>query len=152
MYLTRNLVLCSALLLAMSVLAPAADNTRGAVEQSGGNVVPQNPSPSQLHLNDAQREQIRETLLTKHTEIEFRLKATQAAKKFQPENWRQTADRRQAGWHSVRVDPADSGTCRLRLCETERSNSFGQCDDRRNRRNDSGNAATNDGKEITFPK
>jgi hypothetical protein len=67
MYLTRNLVLCSALLLAMSVLAPAADNTRGAVEQSGGNVVPQNPSPPQLHLNDAQRERIRQTLLTKHT-------------------------------------------------------------------------------------
>jgi len=84
MYLARNLVLCSALLLAMSVLAPAADNTRGAVEQSGGNVVPQNPSPSQLHLNDAQREQIRETLLTKHTEIEFRLKTTQAAKNFNP--------------------------------------------------------------------
>jgi hypothetical protein len=67
MYLTRNLVLCSALLPAMSVLAPAADNTRGAVEQSGGNVVPQNPSPPQLHLNDAQRERIRQTLLTKHT-------------------------------------------------------------------------------------
>jgi hypothetical protein len=84
MLLTRNLVLSAALLVAMSTFAPAADNTRGAVEQSGGNVVPQNPSPAALHLNDAQRERIRQTLLTKHTEVEFRLKTTQAAKDFTP--------------------------------------------------------------------
>ncbi len=35
MHLTRNLLLCSALLLAMSALASAADNARGAVELSG---------------------------------------------------------------------------------------------------------------------
>ena len=84
MPLTRNLVLYSALLLATSALAPAADNTRGAVEQSGGNLVPQNPSPPQLHLNDAQRERIRQTLLTKHTEVEFRLPTTKPAKDFTP--------------------------------------------------------------------
>jgi hypothetical protein len=65
-------------------LAPAADNTRGAVEQSGGNIVPQNPSLPQLHLSDAQRERIRQTLLSKDTEVEFRLKTTQAAKDFNP--------------------------------------------------------------------
>jgi hypothetical protein len=65
-------------------LAPGADNTRGAVEQSGGNIVPQNPSLPQLHLSDAQRERIRQTLLTKDTEVEFRLKTTQAAKDFNP--------------------------------------------------------------------
>jgi hypothetical protein len=80
--------MCAALLLATSALspglAPAADNTRGAVEQSGGNIVPQNPSLPQLHLSDAQRERIRQTLLTKDTEVEFRLKTTQAAKDFNP--------------------------------------------------------------------
>jgi hypothetical protein len=84
MHLTRNLLLCAALLLATTALAPAADNTRGAVEQSGGNIVPQNPSLPQLHLSDAQRERIRQTLLTKDTEVEFRLKTTQAAKDFNP--------------------------------------------------------------------
>src|SRR5438477_11268210 len=84
MRLTRNLLLCSALLLAMSGLALASDNTRGAVEQSGGNLVPQNPSPPDLHLTDAQRERIRQTLLTKHTEVEFRLPTTKPAKDFTP--------------------------------------------------------------------
>jgi hypothetical protein len=84
MHLTRNLILCSAFLLAMSGVARAADNTSGAVEQSGGNLVPQSPSPPQLHLNDAQRERIRQTLLTKHTEIEFQLPTTKPAKDFTP--------------------------------------------------------------------
>jgi hypothetical protein len=84
MALARNLVLSAAFLFTMSAVAPAADNTRGAVEQSGGNVVPQNPSPAALHLNDTQRERIRQELLTKHTEVEFRLKTTQAAKNFTP--------------------------------------------------------------------
>jgi hypothetical protein len=74
--------------MATSVLAPtsasAADNTRGAVEQSGGNVVPQNPSPPQLHLNAAQRERIRQALLPKDTEVEFKLKTTKSAKDFNP--------------------------------------------------------------------
>jgi len=84
MLFTRNLLLCSVLLLAMSGLAPAADNTRGAVEQSNRNVVPQNPSLPKLHLNEAQRERIRQTLLTKDTEVEFRLSTTKSAKDFSP--------------------------------------------------------------------
>jgi len=84
MRLTRDLLLCLALLLATSALAPAADNTRGAVDLSGGIVVPQNPSLPKLHLNDAQRERIRQTLLTKDTEVEFRLKTTKSAKDFTP--------------------------------------------------------------------
>jgi hypothetical protein len=84
MHFTRNLLLCSVLLLAMTALAPAADNTRGAVEQSNGNVVPQNPSLPKLNLNDGQREQIRQTLLTKDTEVEFNLKTTKSAKNFTP--------------------------------------------------------------------
>lgn len=92
MHSSQNLRLCAALLLATSVFSPvlvpslasAADNTRGAVEQSGGNTVTQNPSLPQLHLTNTQREKIRQTLLTKHTEVEFRLKTTQAAKNFDP--------------------------------------------------------------------
>jgi hypothetical protein len=84
MHLTQILVLCVALLLATSTLAPAADNTRGAVEQSGGNIVPQNPSLPKLHLSDAQRERIRQTLLSKDTEVEFKLKTTKSAKDFNP--------------------------------------------------------------------
>jgi hypothetical protein len=80
----RNLLLCSALLCAMSTLSPAADNMRGAVQQSGGNLVPQNPSPQKLHLNDTQREQIRETFLTKDTEVEFKLNTTKSAQDFVP--------------------------------------------------------------------
>ena len=84
MHLTQSLLLCAALLLATSASAPAADNTRGAVEQSGGNIVRQNPSLPQLHLSDAQRERIRQTLLIKHTEVQFRLKTTQSAKDSNP--------------------------------------------------------------------
>jgi hypothetical protein len=84
MALARNLVLSAVCLLAMNSLAPAADNSRGAVEQSGGNVVPQNPSLPPLHLSDAQRQRIRQSLVSKDTEVQFRLKTTQAAKDFTP--------------------------------------------------------------------
>jgi hypothetical protein len=84
MRLARDLLLCPALLLATSALVSAADNTRGAVEQSVGSIVPQNPSLPKLHLNEAQRERIRQTLMTKDTEVEFRLKTTQSAKDFTP--------------------------------------------------------------------
>ncbi len=73
---------CVAVLLATSALALAADNTHGAVELSDGVVVPQNPSLPQLRLNDAQREQIRQVLPTKDTEVEFRLSTTKSAKDF----------------------------------------------------------------------
>jgi hypothetical protein len=68
----------------MTGLAPAADKTRGAVEQSNGNVVSQNPSLPKLNLNDAQREEIRQTLLTRDTEVEFKLKTTKPAENFTP--------------------------------------------------------------------
>jgi hypothetical protein len=71
------------LLLTMSAMVPAAEKTSGAVMQSGGGV-PQNPSLPKLNLNSAQREQVRQALLTRHTEVEFRLKATKSAKDFTP--------------------------------------------------------------------
>ena len=84
MHLTQTLLLCAGGLLAATTLAPAADNTRGAVELSDGVVVSQNPSLPKLHLNDDQREQIRQALLTKDTEIEFKLSTTKSAKDFTP--------------------------------------------------------------------
>jgi hypothetical protein len=80
----RKAVIGGILLLTTPAMAPAADNTHGGVVQSGGVIVPQNPSPPELNLNAAQREQVRQTLLTKHTEVEFRLKATKSAKDFTP--------------------------------------------------------------------
>jgi len=46
--------------------------------------VPQNPSLPQLHRSDAQRERIRQILLTNDTEVQFRPKRPQAAKNFNP--------------------------------------------------------------------
>jgi hypothetical protein len=46
--------------------------------------VSENPSLPKLNLTAAQREQVRQALLTKHTEVEFRLKATKSAKDFTP--------------------------------------------------------------------
>src|SRR5215831_2232475 len=71
------------LLVITSAVAPGAENTHGAVTQSGGSIS-QSPSLPKLNLNAAQREQVRQALLTKHTEVEFRLKATKSAKEFTP--------------------------------------------------------------------
>jgi hypothetical protein len=46
--------------------------------------IPVNPPLPALKLNDAQREQIRKVLVTKHTDIEFHLKSTASAKDFTP--------------------------------------------------------------------
>jgi hypothetical protein len=76
-------ILGGILLLSNSAAVLAAENTHGAVIQSGGSIS-QNPSLPKLNLNPAQREQVRQALLTKHTEVEFRLKATKSAKDFTP--------------------------------------------------------------------
>ncbi len=55
-------MLGTALLLAAALAAPAAENAHGAVEQSGGHIVPQNPSLPKLNLTDAQRQQISQVL------------------------------------------------------------------------------------------
>jgi len=57
---------------------------RGAVELSNGTKVPQSPTLPKLNLTNDQREQIRKGVLTEHTEVEFHLKATKAAKDFTP--------------------------------------------------------------------
>jgi hypothetical protein len=66
-------------------VSPAQSNGQGAVELSGGTKVPQNPSLPKLKLTNIQREQIRKAVLTEHNEVEFRLKAAEAAKDFAPD-------------------------------------------------------------------
>jgi hypothetical protein len=78
-------LLSAVVLLAVTGAAFGSGTTRGAVELSDGYQVPQNPSPPTVHLNAAQREQIRKALLTRHTEVEFRLKTTKSAKDFTPQ-------------------------------------------------------------------
>ena len=77
------------LLIATAVPVLGADdrarlNTQGAVELSNGTKVPQNPALPKLNLTNNQREQIRKGVVTEHTEVEFRLKATKNAKTFTP--------------------------------------------------------------------
>jgi hypothetical protein len=84
MRLFRIALLCATLLLVAHAEVPAADNMRGAVEQTGGTKIPQNPALPKLNLTDAQREQIRQTLLTKNTHIEFKMKETKPAETFTP--------------------------------------------------------------------
>jgi|SRR4051812_1369352 hypothetical protein len=84
MLYSRTAIFCAALMLAAASPAAAADKTSGAVEQTGGNKVPQNPSLPKLDLSDAQRQKIRQVLLSKNSQIEFHLKTTKKAKDFTP--------------------------------------------------------------------
>lgn len=72
-----------AIAMLVTAAAPAAAQP-GAVMLTGGAGVPQNPTLPALHLNNAQRENIRKAVLTEHTEVQFRLKSTKSAKDFTP--------------------------------------------------------------------
>jgi hypothetical protein len=74
---------CAVLVLAVTP-AVAADKNSGAVEQSSGNKVLQNPTLPTLNLTNGQREQIRKTLLARNTQIEFKMKETKPAENFEP--------------------------------------------------------------------
>ena len=73
-----------AVILGGSAVSLGQSSIQGAVELSNGTKVAQNPSLPKLNLTNMQREQIRETVLTEHNEVEFRLKATKPAKDFTP--------------------------------------------------------------------
>jgi len=73
-----------AIMLGGAAFSRAQPNERGAVELSNGTAVSQKPSLPKLNLTNQQREQVRRTVLTEHNEVEFRLKATRAAKDFYP--------------------------------------------------------------------
>jgi hypothetical protein len=84
MLYSRAAMLCAPLILTAVVAAVAADNNSGAVEQTGGNNVRQNPSLPKLNLTNAQREEVRNILLKRNTQIEFRTKETKPAAGFEP--------------------------------------------------------------------
>ncbi len=77
------------LLVAATVPAAGADNAaqkvQGAVELSNGTKVPQNPSLPKLDLTNEQREQIRKSVVSRHSDVEFQLKSTKSAKSFTPQ-------------------------------------------------------------------
>ena len=79
-----RILLGGTLLLTAQTVTPAAENSNGGAVRQGTDSISQTPSLPKLNLNTAQREQIRQALLTKHTEVEFRLKATKSAKDFPP--------------------------------------------------------------------
>jgi hypothetical protein len=77
------------LLVAATVPAAGADNAvqkvQGSVELSNGTKLPQNPSLPKLDLTNEQREQIRKSVVTRHSDVEFHLKSTKSAKTFTPQ-------------------------------------------------------------------
>lgn len=80
----RSIIAALAIIFGGTALSLAQPNVEGAIELSNGTKVPQKPSLPKLDLTNTQREQIRKAVLTEHNEVEFRLKATKAAKDFSP--------------------------------------------------------------------
>lgn len=79
------LILATAVVLAMMAEAASfAAGTEDPVDLTGAKPVSQDLSLPNPKLNAAQREQIRKALLTKHNEVEFKLKGTKPAKDFTP--------------------------------------------------------------------
>src|SRR5215467_13784764 len=79
-----KVLLGGALLLNACAAASAEEKPHGGTVVQGSDNISQNPSLPKLNLDTTQREQVRQALLTKHTEVEFRLKATKSAKDFTP--------------------------------------------------------------------
>lgn len=82
----KTSVILATLVIALgaAAISPAQTKAQSAVELSDGAKLPQNPSLPKLDFTNMQREQIRKAMLTEHTEVEFRLKATKPAKDFTP--------------------------------------------------------------------
>ena len=70
MSLVLKTLLGGILALSTSIVVLAAEDTHGAVVRSDGSIS-QTPSLRKLNLNPAQREQVRQVLLTKHTEVDL---------------------------------------------------------------------------------
>jgi hypothetical protein len=83
--LSRFIPLCAAatLMVSPAVASPAAAEP-GSVILSDGTQLAQIMPPGALHLDQAQREEIRKSVLTEHTEVEFQLPETKPAKDFNP--------------------------------------------------------------------
>jgi hypothetical protein len=81
---SRCILFCAALAMLIPPAAASAAAEPGAVILSNGTQVPQIMPPGPLQLDNAQREQIRKAVLTRHTEVEFQLPNTKKAKDFNP--------------------------------------------------------------------
>jgi hypothetical protein len=79
-----KVLLGGTLLLNACAAASAEEKPHGGTVVQDSDNISQNPSLPKLNLDTAQREQVRQALLTKHTEVEFRLKATKSANDFTP--------------------------------------------------------------------
>jgi len=79
-----KVLLGGTLLLNACAAASAEEKPHDGTVVQGSDNLPQNPSLPKLNLDTTQREQVRQALLTKHTEVEFRLKATKSAKDSTP--------------------------------------------------------------------
>jgi hypothetical protein len=79
----------ASLMIAASVPALGTDEgaqkAQGAVELSNGTKVLQNSKLPKLDLTNQQREQIRKSVLSQHSDVEFQLKSTKSAKNFRPQ-------------------------------------------------------------------
>jgi hypothetical protein len=79
-----TIIAAIAIVLGGTAIAPAQPGAMAAIELSDGTRLPPNPSLPKLELTNAQREQIRQAVLTEHNAVQFRLKATRPAKDFVP--------------------------------------------------------------------
>jgi len=77
-----RLLLYAALLIGLVTAVRAADTAQDK-QRVSATVLESHALPA-LNLSDAQRERIREAVVTKHTDIEFQLKSTKAARNFTP--------------------------------------------------------------------
>jgi hypothetical protein len=86
---SRLLFTGAALMIAATAPALGADDVaqkaQGAVELSNGTKVPQNPKLPRLDLTNQQRELIRKSVVSEHSDVEFHLKSTKSAKNFIPQ-------------------------------------------------------------------
>jgi hypothetical protein len=78
-----RLLLYAALLIGLVTAVRAADTAQDTWQRVSATVLESHALPA-LNLSDAQRERIREAVVTKHTDIEFQLKSTKAARNFTP--------------------------------------------------------------------
>ena len=73
-----------ALLLSGAAVSLVQTDAQAGVSLSNGTRVSSNASLPKLNLTNMQREQVRKTVLSEPTEVEFQLKATKSAKDFTP--------------------------------------------------------------------
>ncbi len=82
--ISTHAILAGALASLLAAAPAAAQDTRGAVEQTIPPPVSQNPSVPPLHLTDEQRAKIGQVLSGVNSEVDFQLKSNKPAQGFTP--------------------------------------------------------------------